>query len=274
MCKTLFEEIEGHGGKQAPALLKHLKAVGIQGWETVTRSKLFDLLDELKASVAASTARTYTATLKGLFARYEDEITLPDGWREILKVKGQRPLKIWLTPQELAKLAAVQTNNAHEKTVLFEFLTGAFTGMRISDTRNASIESVADGQLTYVSQKTKVQATVPCGERVTAYITWLRDNGRDISLAGYNEAIRRLCRRAGIRTKVKVFKAGQTETGEKWQFVSSHTARISFCTNLAEFKVPLLDISRMAGHSSTAMTERYIVNKRVTLPAQAQKYFE
>ncbi len=77
-----------------------------------------------------------------------------------------------------------------------------------------------------------------------------------------------------IKGQVKVFRGGRTETGEKWRYVSIHTARISFCTDLGGLGVPLIDIARMAGHASTAMTERYIVNSRVQLSAAARIYFE
>ena len=167
----------------------------------------------------------------------------------------------------------MEVKNELERQVVYQFLIGAYTGMRISDIRVVTEENVVDGSLSYVSQKTAVHAVVPCSERVLGYITWVQQHEQDITLPGYNKAIRRLCKRAGITTRVKVYKAGETLTGEKHEFVSSHTARISFCTNLAKLHVPILDISRMAGHTSTAMTERYIVDTNVELPAAAQKYF-
>ena len=90
---------------------------------------------------------------------------------------------------------------------------------------------------------------------------------------GYNKAIRRLCKRAGLTERVKVFKAGEHDKGEKWEFVSSHTARISFASNLANLGVPLIDISRMLGHTSVVTTQRYIINTKPELDARALRYF-
>lgn len=39
---------------------------------------------------------------------------------------------------------------------------------------------------------------------------------------------------------------------------SPHALRHSFCTNLLNMGVPLLDVSRLAGHSSVTVTQRYI----------------
>ncbi len=271
---TLYDAITRDAGAQAPALKKHLAECGISTWSDLTKSKLFGFRDGLIDSVAASSARTYLAVLKGVLARYEDEEDICKEYRDILRAKNEKPVKTYLTTDELRRLEGVTVRNDTERQVLYQFLIGAYTGMRISDVRQVSGENVEGDTLGYVSQKTGIHAVVPCGERVKGYIHWVLDNEVLISLAGYNGAIRRLCKRAGINERVKVHKAGRDLAGEKWEFVSSHTARISFCTNLAGLGVPLLDISRMAGHTSTGMTERYVVNTKISLPAAALKYFE
>ena len=63
-----------------------------------------------------------------------------------------------------------------------------------------------------------------------------------------------------------MFKAGKEETGKKYRFVSSHTGRRSFATNLSKKGVPLEQIAVMMGHTSNGMpniqmTQRYIVGK-------------
>lgn len=41
---------------------------------------------------------------------------------------------------------------------------------------------------------------------------------------------------------------------------SPHQMRHSFCTNLLDWGVPLLDVSRLAGHSSVTITQRYLAS--------------
>jgi site-specific recombinase XerD len=89
----------------------------------------------------------------------------------------------------------------------------------------------------------------------------------------YNRIIRRLCERAGITERVKVFKAGEHKKGQKWEYCSSHTARISFATNLANLGVPLLEVSKMMGHTTIQQTERYVVKTKAELDVKALKYF-
>ena len=63
-----------------------------------------------------------------------------------------------------------------------------------------------------------------------------------------------------------MFHAGKEETGKKYRFISSHTGRRSFATNLSKKGVPLEQIAVMMGHTSNGkpniqMTMRYIVGK-------------
>ena len=272
MCE-LMTAIRQGAGAQAPAIIKHLTASGIKEWKDLDKAHLFAFRDTLTREVAPTSTRTYIAILKAFLARYEDEEQFCQEYRSILHAKKENPVKTYLTIPELKRLEQVRTDTPAEKQVLYQFLIGAYTGMRISDIREVTAENVTDGQLSYVSRKTAVHSVIPCSERVLGYILWVQHNEMEISLAGYNKALRRLCHRAGICDRVKVYKAGKTLTGPKYEYVSSHTARISFCTNLAKLHVPLLDISRMAGHTNTAMTERYIVNTNIELPNAALKYF-
>ena len=78
--------------------------------------------------------------------------------------------------------------------------------------------------------------------------------------AQYNESIKAICRKAEINTPTKVFKGGVERAGEKWEFVSSHTARRSFCHKpFPIWGVDLVSIARMMGHTDTRTTERYVV---------------
>lgn len=272
--QPLFDAIRETAGVTAPALLKHLSGAGITDWDDLTKSKLYHLHDYLTAQVAPGSARTYLAVFKGILARFEDDVDICKDFRDILRQKAEKPLKTYLDRNELKRLESVEVKSDIEKSVLYQFLIGAYTGMRISDIRQVDEANVRDGYLSYVSEKTRITAVVPCGKRVRGYISWVQKNGHEVALASFNDIIRRLAKRADITAKVKVYKAGRRGEGEKWQYISSHTARISFCTNLSKMQVPILDISRLAGHSSTTMTERYIVPTEVALSKKALEYFD
>lgn len=272
--KTLSEALDrmDNKGGAADSLRKHLSHARITDWDDITRTRLYDLKDELLNTVAASTAKTILARFSALLHRVEDEIALPKDWESILHVKAEKPVKTYLTGAELKSLEGVATKNGHERFVLLSFLIGAYTGMRISDTREITSENIVDGFLSYVSLKTSVHSVVPISPKTVAWIEEMKEAGISLPLASYNRIIRRLAQRAGIDEVVKIFKAGKHLTKEKWECISSHTARISFCSNLAACGCPMNDISRMAGHTSINTTTRYVCDYKIELPKRAMGY--
>lgn len=272
--RKLHEAIIAHAEKSATSLLKHMRASGLYEWKDLTKVGLNDFRDHVLDNCAASSAKTYFAVLKAILARYEDEVNFCKDYRDILKASGKKPVKTFLTMKELERLEQVEIKTPQEQLVLDEFLIGAYTGMRISDARVVTEENMANGSISYISIKTGIHAIVPMKEGIAERIRRVQANECNISTMGYNKAIRRLCERAGITERVVVYKAGESFKGEKWKYVSSHTARISFATNLSILGVPLLDISRMMGHSNIMQTTRYCVPTKAELSNKALKYFQ
>ena len=272
--KTLIEAIQAHAKGATPALLRYLNECQMNDWQDLTKANLNDFRDHVLNNVAQSTAKTYFAVFKTILKRYEDDVEFCKDYPEILKAKNEKPVKTYLTMKDLEKLERVIPQSANEQYVLDEFLIGAYTGMRISDAKEISEENMANGYISYVSIKTKIHAVVPMKNGIAERIKRVQENECSIHLVTYNDIIRRLCRRAGITERVKVFKAGEHKKGEKWEYCSSHTARISFATNLANLGVPLLDIAKLMGHTSTQMTERYVVKTTAELDTKALKFFQ
>lgn len=98
-------------------------------------------------------------------------------------------------------------------------------------------------------------------------------NGKAVSDPTFNATIRSICRNCGITERIKLYQAGEFSTGAKWEYVSSHTARRSFATNLYLRGADLYSISVLMGHSSTTMTENYIVCGLRKMPGNVLKYF-
>lgn len=271
--RTLLEAVQAHGDKQAPALTKYLNECRLNDWGDLTKSSLNDFRDIVAERVASSSARTYFAVFKAILARYEDEVDFCKDYASILKARNEKPIKTFLSAKELERLEGIQPNDPNEQYVLDEFLIGAYTGMRVSDAREVSEENMANGCISYVSIKTGIHAVVPMKKGVAERIMRVQANDSAMPLMTYNRIIRRLCKRAGLTERVKVYRGGEHQKGQKWEFVSSHTARISFASNLANLGVPIIDISRLMGHASVSQTERYIVPTTANLSGRAMRYF-
>ncbi len=272
---TLYDALESINYKSRPSIKKHLKANSICTWDDLDRWHLARLATRVKDSMSASSAHTTFAVLKSFLSKFEDEIALPKGWRKILECKNEAPMKTYLTAREVETFGDVEVCSDVERTVRDGFYVSCKTGLRHSDLvklRPSNFLPCESGgwYLNYVSQKTKIHSTLPCSDATRERVKWLRAKGADVSLAYYNQIVRILAERAKINTEVSVFRAGKELSGPKYKFLSSHSARISFCTVLADLGVGVGDIARMAGHSDPSTTyKRYIVNKAVKLSPKA-----
>lgn len=272
--KPLYETINALT-KHGRALTKYLSASGINDWNDLTRARLYDFRDTLRDKVSPGSAKTYAATLSAILKRYSEEGVIPCAeFASILRMKGEGCTKTYLTPEEIGRLERTEPTSPAETYVLNEFLVGCKMGARISDIRELTPENVQDGVLTYTSIKTGITASVPCSKTTAERIEWLRTNGTDMPLMTYNRIIRRLCKRAGITTPVKVHRGGRDEVGPKWMFVSSHTARISLATNMSAAGTPTNDIKSALGHTNELMTSHYIVAHEIKFNDRTAELFK
>lgn len=240
-------------------------------WENLTKVRLQKFVDYMAERLAPNSVNQYAAKLKSVLNLYADEVLLPRGYTKVLTPKKVATTSVFLTESELQKLIDYEPKNDRERYVRNIFVTCAYCGMRHSDALRLNASNIVGDQLQYVSVKTKIQSIVPLNPTVREYIL----NRPDITVddSTYNRIIRNICKKVGITDNVKVFKAGKECEGEKWEYVSSHTARRSCASNLYLKGLDLYTISRFLGHSSTDMTSRYICCGIRELPQEAKDYF-
>ena len=271
---SLYAAILDGGHKNAPFVVNHLKRVGIRKWEDCTKVRLSRFPGQLLAAgVCQSSACQYVAVLKAALNRYAEAGVIPcANVRDALKCRNEKTQKVYLTEDELAQLEEVEAGGPRERFVQLCFLISAKTGMRMSDTLRVSSRNIQGGYLRYVSKKTSIEACVPVSDKTAAWIREVNAISVRPGTSTYELMIKGLCRRAGITSDAKVFKAGKERANEKWNFVTSHTARVTFCTLLSQKGVPIQDIATMAGHSNTTMTENYIVRTVPKVNAAAMAF--
>ena len=245
-------------------------------WEGLTKPRLARFVAYMGERLARTSVRTYCAMLKSVMNLYNEEIDFPRGYEAILSPKNDVSQQTWLTDAEIGKLLLYEPKNDVERLVRNQFVLGALTGARHSDYCRFTEANIVGGSLVYISQKTHVKAEIPLCPAVRRI---LHENklhglsGRTLSDPTFNETIRAICRAAGISERVKLYQAGEFTEGEKWEYVSSHTARRSFATNLYLRGADLYSISVLMGHNSTSMTERYIVCGLRKMPDNVLAYF-
>lgn len=247
------------------------------GWEDVTDDNLRDFFEELKDAYSPNSVRTICAEIKAVIRENDETREIPSpSFGKILKHKQVPAQAVYLTDREIKRIIDFQARKGSTRYVQRMFIIECLTGARRSDCEHISTENIIvddtkdSGRfLSYVSQKSKTEVKVPIHKWLRPFLVSnnpdeKRCNGMDLGM--FNKILRKICYACDINERVKVFTAGKTETGEKWQFVSSHTGRRSFATNLAKKGIPIEQIALLMGHMNgntpnTQMTQRYIVGK-------------
>jgi len=249
-------------------------------WESLTKPNMSRFSAWLCDDMARSSARQYCAKVKACIEPYTDEVTMPKDWRRFLSVKDDESQQTYLTESEIRRIIEYRPDTLTEATVQQQFILGCLTGARHSDYSHFTKSNITPtGNLVYVSKKTHIRTELPLSPvarqilfaKGTPYAGAYR---REMSDTTFNEVIRNICNLCDIDEEIQLYRRGEFWTGKKYEAVSTHTSRRSFCTNLYLRCRDLLLVSRLAGHSDTAMTTRYIVCGMESMTELAMQYFE
>lgn len=274
--KTLSEAIEQKYPKYVKLAEDYSAANNLKytaDWRDITKLGLNNFVDYLQENNAASSAKTYAAMFKAVLNAYCEEVDLPKDFMRILSLKGCISQNTWLSDYDIEKLIAYEPINKIEQLVRNQFVIGCVSGCRYSDIIKLTKANFVGERLVYVSQKTKIKAEIPLSGIIVKFIDDLEFVKEGACPNTANTTIREICRKCGINEQIKLFRHGEDQQGEKWEFISFHSARRSFATNMYLRGVDLFSISKLMGHSDITTTTKYIVCPP-KLTDKAMEYFK
>jgi integrase len=189
---------------------------------------------------------------------------------------------IYMTEAELVKLMGLELEDVKERKVRDLFIMGCETGLRFSDFMRMNIDHINDGYLTFSPKKTSGYSNnkiiIPVSERFSEV---LKRNGNDIPKLGnetvtyFNQIIRTVCEKAEFKKEVKYQRevSGKmtTEIRYRYQEVSSHTCRRTFCTLKFLKGMPAQAIMKFSGHRTERNFLKYL---KLDAELTARKYGE
>ena len=242
-------------------------------WEDITTLNLNKVREHIRESVAGNSACTYLAILKAFLARYKDEEIIPCKTpAKELKAKRLPSQNVFLTESEIELIEKYKPKTDCERDVKAAFLIECYLGARRSDVLELNSDNIVDGRIVYVSKKTHTQCSVPIHKNLMKYLNYKPKKTHDRAVA--NRTIQKICQNVGIIDEVQIFYHGKMQKKPKYKFVGSHTARRSFCSNLAQRGVDIYTIASLAGHSQNiTMTQRYIIPDTNQLSVEAMAFF-
>lgn len=181
------------------------------------------------------------------------------------KVVEEETDAIYLSEKELAAIYELDLSGDKQLEEIRDvFITGCFTGLRYSDLSTLSPEHIdLDNENINLKQRKVHKAVViPMIDYVPEILKKYNYDLPKIPRYMFNEKIKELGRRAKLRQKIEIVRKKGNEREkkvyEKWEMISSHTCRRSFCTNMYLSGFPAGELMRISGHKSPAAFMRYI----------------
>jgi len=202
--------------------------------------------------------------------------------RKYFKKTSEPAYNIFLNQDELHKIFELNLSNVKSITVNKSlvlsaekldtardlFLISANTGLRVSDfnrlsTDNILIREDGDKYFQIITKKNGKPLSIPINTMVNRILDKRNGNPPNpMPNQHINYALKEIGRIAEIdspETKV-ITKGGKKcqKVYKKYELISNHTGRRSFCTNAYLSEMPAIDIMAISGHSSEKVFYNYI----------------
>lgn len=178
------------------------------------------------------------------------------------KTKREDPDTVYLTADEVERLWEYEPKGELERKARDLFLLGVWSCARFSDYSRLNMSMIWDNVIHFTQKKTASSVIVPASSRLLLILG--RNDGKAPALAQQhlNEWIKKVCKACEIDTPVEVTtydgRAHKTEIKQKWELVSSHTARRTGITLLYMTGIPLQQVMLISGHKDQDSLRHYL----------------
>jgi integrase len=179
-------------------------------------------------------------------------------------VDDEDPFSIYLSLNEITRIYYFVGLTKKQQRIRDLFIVGCLTALRYSDYSTLTKQNFNENYIIKITKKTNKKVILPIHDYVREiYEKYNGEISSGLSLQHFNRYIKMIVKKVGLNELItfNYTKGGKiiTETKEKWELVSSHTARRSAATNMyltGRFKI--FEIMNFTGHSSEKSFLRYI----------------
>lgn len=232
--------------------------------------KFYDLYvaDMLQKGKMQNTIGERIKNLKALMHRsYDEGLHSNLAFQKFVKPEEDVD-NVYLTEEELEQLFQCKFIGSNQMLEKYRdlFLVGCYTGLRWEDYKsirkeNFDTSSKGNPILRIRTAKTDTLVVIPILWKHFSDILEKYDyNLPKVSEQKFNKYIKMACLSAGIKSPVVITsgKNKREEPYEKWELVSSHTARRSACTNMFLRGIQAISIMMISGHKKESTFMKYI----------------
>lgn len=171
---------------------------------------------------------------------------------------------VYLSMNEITRIYYFKGLTNKQEKIKDLFIIGCLTALRYSDLVSLNKEEYDGKFITKVTKKTNTKVIIPVHDYVKEiFEKYNEELPNKLTSQHFNRYIKLICKKVGLTDKVVThYSKGAnsiTETKEKWQLISTHTARRSGATNLYNTgRIPIRQIMSITGHTTEKSFMRYI----------------
>jgi integrase len=226
-----------------------------------------DFIEWMSArGLCANTRGSHVKFLKAAMNEaYKNKLHDNEGFRSFRK-EAEQVDAVYLTNEEVNKVAELPLCGSH-KIARDLFIIGCHTGMRFSDYSRLSMDDISDGVIHFITQKCKTPVDIPAHPRVLKILQEYGGKVPTMSQQKFNAYIKDVCKEAGLKESILIRKSGQQVRCEKWEIISSHTARRTGLTNMYKAGIPTYRCMMISGHKTEQVFLTYL---RITQEENAE----
>ena len=181
-----------------------------------------------------------------------------------VQVKTEETFSVYLSMNEITRLYYYENLTRIQKKWRDLFVLGCLTGLRYSDYSTLDESNFQGDFIVKTTKKTGTKVVIPVHDYIREIIARYHDKfPAGLSTQQFNRHLKNIGRKVGFNEPViNTYTKGReviTESKPKWQYISSHTARRSFATNMyLTGRMKTHEIMAITGHTTERSFFRYI----------------
>lgn len=215
-----------------------------------------------------STIDKYVGCIRWMMRWADERGLVPPDWRTWHpRLKTAQNKVIFLTWEELMTVYEHPLEWDYQRRVRDLFCFCCFSGLRYSDAQNLKKSDVLDDMISFTAIKDHEQLNVNLNKYSKAILAKYKGNDGEkalptISNQKYNKYIKEVMKMCEINSLVSTVTYKGSErietTQEKWQVITTHTARKTFVCNALSLGIAPEVVMRWTGHSDYRAMKPYI----------------
>lgn len=252
------------------SLIRHLEGFS-EDYEAniFTNSVGEDFLDDFvcyleEKNLRQSYIMTLLSLIKSMCAKAAKYGYAIDSSYDDVTVDTEEIFSVYLSMNEITRIYYYLGLTQKQERIRDLFVVGCLTALRYSDYSTLTKDNFSKDYIVKVTKKTGIKVTIPIHYYVREiYEKYDGEISSGLSIQHFNRYIKQICQNVGLTDLItyNYIKGGKlvTETKQKWELVSSHTARRSAATNMYQTgRMKTFEIMSLTGHTTEKSFFKYI----------------